>query len=126
VRRRHNPCKQQHDDLDEILEETDIAHQACDGLKDRPSGVQSNLCNAARLEQFGGGEACAAGFEAKPGKAFEDDPGETIPIADDISKGTNEQGLLDEPRDNVIDSIAAPGASALRKREIVIIFTPGW
>jgi hypothetical protein len=87
-----NPCKQQHDDLDEILEETDVAHQPRDGVEDRASRIQSDLGDAARLEQFGGGEPGAARFEAQPGKAFEDDPGETVPVTDNIGEGTDEQG----------------------------------
>jgi hypothetical protein len=104
----NDPGKQQHDDLDEILKEADIAHQPCDGFKDRSSGIQSDLCDPSGLQQFGGRKPCTAGFQAKPCKALENDPGETIPVADDISKGTDEQSLLDEPCDNVIAFTHAP------------------
>ena len=43
----HDPGKQQDDDLDEILEEADIAHQGQDEIQDRTAGINTDLGHAA-------------------------------------------------------------------------------
>ena len=50
----HHPGEQQHHDLDEILEERDIAHQAGDRLKDRSPGVEPDLRDPAGAQKIGG------------------------------------------------------------------------
>ncbi len=52
----HDPREQQHDNLDEILEEADVAHQGRRSRsQDRASGVDANLRQAARLQKIRSG-----------------------------------------------------------------------
>src|SRR5690606_14571952 len=52
------------------------------------------------------GKAGARRHEAEAGEALEDDAGEVVPVGNDVGEDADEQGLLDQPRDNVV--IRAP------------------
>src|SRR3546814_20740943 len=82
------PGKEQHDNLDEILEKGDEPHQLGDGVEDRTSGIESDLRDPSGLEQFCGRTAGAAGFESEPGKTPEYDPRERVPLADAVGGDT--------------------------------------
>jgi hypothetical protein len=97
-----DPGEQQDDDLDEILKETDIAHQPRDGVEDRSACIEPDLRHAPGLEQLRGGEAGPAGLEAEPGETVEDDLRQRVPVADDIGEDPDEQRLLDQPGDDVV------------------------
>src|SRR3546814_1571543 len=88
------PGQKQAGDLDEVLEERDVAHQVGDGFEQRPSGVEPGLGDAARPHEIGRGEAGAAGLEAEPGEALEDNLREAVPVADDVGADADEHGLL--------------------------------
>lgn len=70
------PGDQQDDDLQEILEEADEAHQVRDGLDQRTRRIEPDLSDATRAGAVRL-PAGAAGLEAEPGKALED-PGEVV------------------------------------------------
>ena len=53
-------------------------------------------------------EARARSLQAEAGEGFENDSGEVVPVADDVGEGADEEGLLDEPRDDVVVSAPAP------------------
>ena len=58
----------------------------------------------------------AGGLQPKAGKALEDDAGEIVPVADQVSEDADEQRLLDEPRDDVV--IAAPPPEQRGERDV--------
>src|SRR3546814_16378857 len=95
-------------DLDEVLEERDVAHQVGDGFEQRPSGVEPGLGDAARPHEIGRGEAGAAGLAAAPGEALEDNLRAAVPVADDVGEDADEHGLLDQPRDDVVVGDTSP------------------
>ena len=104
----HHPGEQQHDDLDEVLEEGDVAHQAGDRFQDRPAGIEADLGDAAGPQKIGGGEPRAGRLQAEAGEALEDDLRESVPVADDVGEDADEQRLLDQPRDDVVVGAPAP------------------
>ena len=55
----HDPGKQENDDLDEILEETDVAHQIGDRIEQRSASVKSDLSDLSRPKEVRRGETCA-------------------------------------------------------------------
>jgi len=112
----HHPGEQQHRDLDEILEETDIAHQSGNRLQDRPAGVETDLGDAARAQEVGGRQAGAGGLEAQARKAFENDAGEAVPVADEVGEHADEERLLDESRDDIL--VPAPRPEQGSERQI--------
>ena len=61
----HDPGEQQHRDLDEVLEERDVAHQAGDRVEDRPAGIEADLGDLAGSQEIGRGQAGAGGFQAQ-------------------------------------------------------------
>src|SRR3546814_18508681 len=91
------PGKEQHDNLDEILEKGDEPHQLGDGVEDRTSGIESDLRDPSGLEQFCGRKAGAAGFGSEPGKTLEYDPRERVPVADDVAEDADDTRLFDQP-----------------------------
>src|SRR3546814_7935686 len=92
-------------DLDEVLEERDVAHQVGDGFEQRPSGVEPGLGDAARPHEIGRGEAGAAGLEAEPGEALEDNLREAVPVADDVGEDADEHGLRSEEHTSELQSL---------------------
>ncbi len=112
----HDPGEQQDDDLDEILEEADIAHQGRDRVQDRAAGIDSDLGDAAGTQEVGRGHAGPGGFQAKPGKTLEDDAGEIVPVADQPGEDADEQRLLGEPGDDVL--ISGPAPEDRRQRDV--------
>ena len=110
------PGDEQDDDLQEVLEEADEAHEVRDRLDQGPRGIEPDLGDAAGLEQFACRKAGAAGLEAEPGEAFEDNPGEVVPVADDVGEDPHKQGLLDQTGDDVV--LLAPGPEQRGERHI--------
>src|SRR3546814_12643026 len=84
------PGKEQHDNLDEILEKGDEPHQLGDGVEDRTSGIESDLRDPSGLEQFCGRKAGAAGFESEHGKTIEYYTRERVPVADGLCEVDDE------------------------------------
>ena len=66
----HHPGEQQHRDLDEILEEADVAHQAGDRVEDGPAGVEPDLGDAAGPQKSAARQTRSGGFQAEAGKSF--------------------------------------------------------
>ena len=82
-----HPGEQQHDDLDEVLEEGDIAHQAGDRIEDRPPGIDADLRDAAGPQKIGWRRApVPPALRPSPAKALEDDLRELVPVADDVGE----------------------------------------
>ena len=73
-----------------------------------------DLSDLSRSQEIRRGQARAGCFQPKTGKALEDDTCEAIPVADEVGEDADEQGLLDEARDDVLvrppDSRIAPRA----------------
>ena len=74
------------------------------------------MCDLAGPHQILRGKAGAGGFEAKAGKALEDDLREVVPVADQVGENADEQRLLDEARENVV--IGAPGPEQRGERHV--------
>jgi hypothetical protein len=108
--------KKADDDLQEVLEETDIAEQIGHRRKQGRGSIDPHLRDPSRLQQIISAKARTAGFEAKSGKALEYDIGQRAPIADDIGEDSDEERLLDEARDNVV--ILAPAPEQRSERDI--------
>ena len=70
------PGNHEDGDLNEILEEGDIAHQLAGGREDRRAGVEAHLRDAARMQKIRGRQAGAGGLQAKARKTVKDDFGE--------------------------------------------------
>jgi hypothetical protein len=102
------PGKEHAGDLDEVLEEGPVAHQAGDGVEQRPSGVEAGLRDLAGAQQVRDGEARAGRLQAEAGEALEDDAGEIVPVADDVGEDADEQRLLHQPGDDVVIRAPAP------------------
>ena len=66
--------------------------------------------------QIGRAEAGAAGLQSETRKAFEDDAGEIVPVADDVGEDADKQRLLHKARQNVVTAI--PGPEQRGKRHI--------
>ena len=82
-------------DLNEILEERDIAHQLAGGCKDRRAGVEAHLRDAARMQKkFGGRQAGASGLQAKTRKTVKNDFGEAVEIADEEGEEAEKRVFL--------------------------------
>ena len=102
LRRTISPGEHQHDDLDEVFEEGDIAEEReIDSRIGRPASIPTCAMRPGRRKSADD-EAASGGFEAKAGKALEDDPGEIVPVADEIGEDADEEGLLDEAGDDVL------------------------
>ena len=110
------PGEQQARDLDEVLEEGDPAHQVGNGFEQRPAGVEAGLRHAAGTHQIFDGKAGARRHEAEAGEAVEDDAREVVPVGDDVGEDADEQGLLHQPRDDVV--IRAPGPEQRGERHV--------
>ena len=76
----HGPGEHQHDDLDEILEEADIAHQVGDRGQNGSPGVEPNLSHTPRTHQIGGTEPGATGLQTEPGETLKNNAGERVPV----------------------------------------------
>ena len=111
-----HPGEQQHHDLDEILKEADVAHEAGDRVEDWTPGIKADLRDPAWPQEIAGRQTGARGSETETGKAFEDDAGERIPVVDQVGKDTDEQGLLDKTGNDVF--VAAPRPEQRRERDI--------
>ena len=92
----HDPGEQQNDNLHEILEKADVTHQPGDRVQDRATGIDPDLRHTTGLEEISSGQARTGRLQPQAGKTLEDDAGEVVPVADQISEHANEQGLLGE------------------------------
>jgi hypothetical protein len=111
-----HPGEEQDRDLDEIVEEGDEAHEVAHGLKQRSSGLEPDLGDAARLQKLTGTQRTARGDQPQSRETLEDDTGELIPVADDVGEDADEERLLDEPRDDVV--IRTPGPEERGQRDV--------
>jgi hypothetical protein len=82
---------EENSDLDCVFEERDIAEKLRERVEQRASGVDPDLGDAAGPQKVGGGKPGTDGLEPKLGKAFEDDTGEVVPVADEISEDTDKE-----------------------------------
>ena len=105
-----------HGDLDEVLEEADVAHQvrrssraAAGRRRARPGRCVPGAGDRRRT-------ARAGGLQAEAGKALEDDRGEAVPVADDVGEDADEQRLLDQAGDDVL--VGAPGPEQRGERHV--------
>jgi len=112
----HRLGEKQDDDLEEILEEGDKAHQIGNRRENRTARIKADLCDAAGLKQLAGAKAAARSDEAKPGEAFENDAGERVPVADDVGEDADEERFLDEPGEDVV--VGAPGPEERSERHV--------
>ncbi len=62
------PGEKQARDLDEVLEERPVAHQAADRVEQRPTGIEADLRDLARAQEIGRREAGSARLQAEPAK----------------------------------------------------------
>ena len=112
----HGPGEHQHDDLDEILEEADIAHQVRDRGQNGPPGIEPNLGHAPGAHQIGGAEPGATGLQTEPGEALKNNACERVPVRNDVGEGTHKEGFLDQTREDVV--IRAPGPEEGGQRDV--------
>ena len=63
-----HPGEEQHGDLDEVLEERDVAHQAGDRIEQRAAGIEADLGDPAGPQKVRLGEPGARGLQAEPAK----------------------------------------------------------
>jgi len=110
------PGDQQDEDLNEVLEERDVAQKLAGGLEDRPPGVDADLGEPARLEELVGRETRSGSLEAEARKGVEEDLGEAVEIADQEREEANTESLFDEVGKHVL--IGAPGPEQACKRHI--------
>ena len=87
------PGDQQDDDLDEVVEEADEAHQAGDGIEDRLARIDADLRQPSGLKELGGADGVAAGQETKVREGMVDDRGEVIVVAEDEPGSLNGDAL---------------------------------
>ncbi|CAH1653192.1 hypothetical protein CHELA1G11_13737 [Hyphomicrobiales bacterium] len=102
--------------MHEVLEDRDPAHQVRDGFEQRPAGIEAGLGDAAGTQQIGGGESGARRQEAEAGETVENDLRQVVPIGNQIGKRPDEDGLLDQARDDVV--IRAPRPEQRGQRDV--------
>ena len=66
----------------------------------RPASMPTCAIRAG-LQEICRSKPGAGCLQTEPGKALEDDPGEVVPVADEVGEDADEQRLLDEPGDDV-------------------------
>src|SRR5258708_33230290 len=85
-------------------------------MEEGRAGVEPGLGDAAGAEEVGGRQTRSGGRQAKAGKALEDDTGEIVPVADEISEDADKQRFLHQSRDDVV--ITAPRPEQRCQRDV--------
>jgi hypothetical protein len=100
------PSYKEHEYLDEVLEERDVAQKGACGLQDRPAGIDPNLGEPARLEELVGRETRTGGLQAEARERVEHDLGKAVEVADQEGEEADVEGFFDKVDEHIL--IGAP------------------
>ena len=94
----HEPGEQQHDDLDEVLEERDVAHQSGDRSRDRLAGIEPDLGEPSGTQEIGAESAEPEAFRPRPAKLSKTIAARLLQLPIRKAKKPTIECLLDEAR----------------------------